>query len=142
MNRLECLSWKLNNKSSYSCNILILHRANYYLLLSYAILCSLPYTYNFLLILIPPSNLIVLCEKSLTQLCSNNLLEKSSENGFIFLPAFYLIICLMKAKKIFWNNSHFERKRAGFLLRCQNSLRKITPKMMHEKIKKLTNNVF
>ena len=28
-------------------------------------------------------------------------LVKSSENGFIFLPAFYLIMCLLKAKKNF-----------------------------------------
>ena len=27
---------------------------------------------------------------------------KSSENNFIFLPAFYLITCLMKALKNFW----------------------------------------
>ena len=38
------------------------------------------------------------------------LLMKSSKNNFIFLPAFYLIMCLMKAPKNF-----------GFLLRCQKS---------------------
>ena len=46
---------------------------------------------------------IVLCAKNLTQLYSKILLEKSSENGFIFLPAFYLIMCLLKAKKNFEN---------------------------------------
>ena len=44
---------------------------------------------------------IVLCAKNLTQLYSNILLEKSSENDFIFLPAFYLNMCLIKAKKNF-----------------------------------------
>ena len=44
---------------------------------------------------------IDLCAKNLTQLYSKNLLVKSSENDFIFLPAFYLIMCLMKARKNF-----------------------------------------
>ena len=29
------------------------------------------------------------------------ILEKNSENDFIFVPAFYLIVCLMKASKNF-----------------------------------------
>ena len=40
-----------------------------------------------------PSNVtIVWCAKNLTQQYSKNLLVKSSENDFIFLSAFYLII--------------------------------------------------
>ena len=33
--------------------------------------------------------------------------------------------------KEFWKNIHFENMTAGFLQRCQNSLRRITPEMMH-----------
>ena len=33
--------------------------------------------------------------------------------------------------KEFWKNSHFENRRAGFLLRCQNILRYFTPEMIH-----------
>ena len=44
---------------------------------------------------------IVLSAKKLTQLYSKNLLEKSSGNNFIFLPVFYLTMCLMKASKYF-----------------------------------------
>ena len=36
-----------------------------------------------------------------TKLYPKILLVKSSENNFIFLPAFYLIMCLMKALKNF-----------------------------------------
>jgi hypothetical protein len=36
-----------------------------------------------------------------TKVYSKNLLIKSSENNFIFLPAFYLIMWLMKAKNNF-----------------------------------------
>ena len=34
-------------------------------------------------------------------------------------------------QKEFWKNSHFENTRTCFLLRCQNSLRQNSPKMMH-----------
>ena len=37
---------------------------------------------------------------------------KSSENDFISLPVFYLIMYLMKAPKHFENNIHFENLRA------------------------------
>ena len=40
-------------------------------------------------------------EMKSTKLYSKMLLVKSSENNFIFLPAFYLIMCLMKASKNF-----------------------------------------
>ena len=36
-----------------------------------------------------------------TKVFSKNLFVKSSENNFIFLPAFYLIMWLMKAKNNF-----------------------------------------
>jgi hypothetical protein len=45
--------------------------------------------------------------------------------------------------KEFVKNSHFEDMTAGFLLRCQNLLRQISPKMKHfQALKKLvfTNN--
>ena len=44
---------------------------------------------------------IVLSAKKVTRLYSKILLEKSSGNNFIFLPAFYLTIFLMKATKYF-----------------------------------------
>ena len=44
---------------------------------------------------------IDLCMKIDTKVYSKNLLIKSSENNFIFLPAFYLIMWLMKAKNNF-----------------------------------------
>ena len=47
---------------------------------------------------------------------------KSSENNFVFLPVFYLIMWLMKSFKEFWKNGHFENMRADFFRRCQNSL--------------------
>ena len=45
--------------------------------------------------------------------------------------------------KEFWKNIHFENMTAGFLLKCQNLLRQIPPKMMHFQAWKnmiLTNN--
>ena len=47
------------------------------------------------------SSHIDLCIKRETKLASEFLLVKSSENNFISLPAYYLIIWLMKAKKNF-----------------------------------------
>ena len=38
-----------------------------------------------------------------TKVIPKKLLVKSSENGFILVPAFYLIMCLMKAPKNFEN---------------------------------------
>ena len=60
-----------------------------------------------------------------------NFIRKKFIKWFYFLPAFYLIMCLMKVKKNFEKNSHFENTRAGFVLRYQNSLRQNTSKMMH-----------
>ena len=54
-----------------------------------------------------------------------------------FRKWFNFLICILpdyvphESQKEFWKNSHFENTRAGFLLRCQNSLRQNTPKMMH-----------
>ena len=67
----------------------------------------------------------------MTKVYSKNLLMKSPRNNFIFLFVFYLIMCLMKAQKKIWKNSHFENMRADFLRRCQNSLRQTSPEMMH-----------
>ena len=36
-----------------------------------------------------------------------------------------------ESQKEFWKKSHFENTRAGFLLRCQNTLRQNSPKIMH-----------
>ena len=38
---------------------------------------------------------------NVTNVISKNVLVKSSENDFIFVSAFYLIMCLMKAPKNF-----------------------------------------
>ena len=37
-----------------------------------------------------------------TKVNSKMLLMKSSKKDFVFLPAFYLVMCLMKAPKNFW----------------------------------------
>ena len=66
-----------------------------------------------------------------TKLYSKMLLLKSSENNFVFSPAFYLIMCFMKAPNNFGKKSHFENMKAGFLRRCQNSLRQTSPKIMY-----------
>ena len=50
------------------------------------------------------------------------LIMKSSENDFISLPAFHLIMCLMKAPKDFLKIVIFQNMTACFLLGCQNSL--------------------
>ena len=48
------------------------------------------------------SQVHIVCSYSkVTTVYSKILLMKSSENDFIFLPAFYLIMCLMKAPKNF-----------------------------------------
>ena len=44
---------------------------------------------------------IVCSYLKVTNVNSKNLLMKSSKNDFIFLPAFYLVMCLMKAPKNF-----------------------------------------
>ena len=44
-----------------------------------------------------------------------------------------------ESQKEFWKNSHFENKRAGFLLMCQKSLRQNTPKMMYFQARKNTD---
>ena len=55
---------------------------------------------------------------NVSKVISKKSLVKSSENDFIFVPVFYLIMCCMKAPNFFEKNSHFENLRAGFLLRC------------------------
>ena len=46
---------------------------------------------------------------------------------FIILPAFYLILWLMKSSKSFEKIAFFENMTAGFLLWSQNLLRYFTP---------------
>ena len=80
---------------------------------------------------------------------------KSTQNWqrFLFSKKFknctYLFTCILHdymahdIPKEFLENSHFENTTAGFLLRCQNLLRLIPPKMMHFQAWKkmiLTNN--
>ena len=67
-----------------------------------------------------------LMSKKLDSTIVKKSISKKFRKLFFFLSAFYLIICLMKAKKNFENSSHFENTRAGFLLRCQKSLRQNT----------------
>ena len=50
---------------------------------------------------------------------------------------FYFFVCILPdyvahdIAKEFWKNSHFENVTAGFLLRCQKSLRQTTPEIKH-----------
>ena len=48
-----------------------------------------------------PENCKLCFETKSTKLYSKMLLVKSSENGFVFLPVFYLIMWLMKVSKSF-----------------------------------------
>jgi hypothetical protein len=54
-----------------------------------------------------------------------------------FTNCVYFFTCILsdymahEIPKYFFLNSHFEDMTAGFLLRCQNLLRQISPKMMH-----------
>ena len=61
-------------------------------------------------------------------------------NKFIsekFKKQFHFFTCTLpnyvshESYKEFWKNSHFEKMRAGFLRRCQNSLRQNSPVIMH-----------
>ena len=80
---------------------------------------------------------------------------KSTQNWiwFFFSKKFkncvYFFTCILpdymahNISKEFLEDSHFENTTAGFLLRCQNLLRLIPPKMMHFQTRKkmiLTNN--
>ena len=70
-------------------------------------------------------------EMKMTKIYLKILLMKSSRNNFIFLPVFYLIMCLMKAPK------NFEKiviLKIWELMRCQNSLRQTSPKILHLKM--------
>ena len=51
---------------------------------------------------------------------------KDQKKFFILLPAFYILMCLMKSS-FFFKSSHFEIMRVGFPLGCQNSLQWNTP---------------
>ena len=71
-----------------------------------------------------PISTIDQCAKNMTKVNWKFSLMKSSKKHFIFLPAFYLIMWLMiSVTKEFKKNSHLENTTAGFLLKCQTSLR-------------------
>ena len=75
---------------------------------------------------------IVLSEKIDTKSYSKIVLVKGSENNFIFLPVFYLIMWLMKAPKSFGKIVILKIwELVSLFNRCQNSLRQNSPKMMH-----------
>ena len=59
------------------------------------------------------------------------LLLKSSNNIFYFFSCILPDYVAHESLKEVWKNIHFENMRAGFHLRCQNSLRFVTPEMMH-----------
>ena len=54
-------------------------------------------------------------------------LMKSSENKFYFFTCILVGYVAHESPKEFLEYSHFENMRAGFLLRCQNSLWQTTP---------------
>ena len=56
---------------------------------------------------------------------------KSSANTFYFFTCILPDYVAHESLKEFWKNIYFENMRAGFHLRCQNSLRFVTPEMMH-----------
>ena len=90
-----------------------------------------PQLHHFLVVnKIGKTIIIVLFIKKQTKVYSNFLLIKSSRNDVIFLPVLYLVMSVMKAQKNL-KNSKFENIRAGFLRRCQNSLRQSSPDIMH-----------
>ena len=68
-----------------------------------------------------------------------NFISKKFRNWF------YFSICILpdylphESQKEFCNNSHFENTRAGFLLRCQKSLRQNTPKIIYFQARKNTH---
>ena len=57
---------------------------------------------------------IVFCAKNLTQHYSKMLLEKSSENGFIFFTCILPDYMTHGIQKEFWKNSHFEKNKCWF----------------------------
>ena len=64
--------------------------------------------HNYLVDKINKNKQTIVCSHSkVTKVNSKISLMKSSENDFIFSPAFYLIMCPMKAQKIFFENIHF-----------------------------------
>ena len=66
---------------------------------------------------------IDLCMKIDTKVYSTILLVLGSKNDFIFFTTILPDYVTHESQIEFWKNSHFENTRAGFLLRCQNTLR-------------------
>ena len=60
-----------------------------------------------------------------------NLLMKSSEIVLIFFTCILPDYMAHDIPREFWINIHFENMPAAFLLRCQDLLWQIPPKMMH-----------
>ena len=88
---------------------------------------------------------IVSCAKNLTQLYSKNWLVKSSEYGFIFLLAFYLIMCLMEAKKNFEKIAILKTRELVSFYGVKTHFGQIALKwciFRHEKRKILTNIIW
>ena len=58
-------------------------------------------------------------------------------NNETFKKAFYFFTSILpdyvshESLKEFWKNCHFENIKAGFLRRCQKSLRQTSPEIMH-----------
>ena len=58
------------------------------------------------------------------------LMIKDPEICLIFLPAYSVILYVMRSPKNFEKFSHFENMKAGFLQRWQNSLWQKSPEIM------------
>jgi hypothetical protein len=67
----------------------------------------------------------------MTKVYSKHLLMKSYKNNFIFFTCILPDYVPHESYKEFWKNSYFENMRADFLRSCQNSLRQISPEIMH-----------
>ena len=66
---------------------------------------------------------------NLTKVSPKFSLMKNLGNNFIFLPAFYLIMWVMKASKNF-GKKHFGNRRVDFPKQCQNSFWQNSPEIM------------
>ena len=71
---------------------------------------------------------IVCLNSNVTKVYSKKSLVKSSQNNFTWILPDYVS---HEISKEFWKSSHFQNMRAGFLRRCQNSLRQNSHEMMH-----------
>ena len=72
--------------------------------------------------IVPNSVNIDSCTKNMTQFNCKFLLMRSSKKMLFFTRIFPYYVAHDITKE-FWKNNHYENTTAGFLLRCQNSLR-------------------